>query len=106
MLQELIAAGWSTPDLAAKARKIISGWYALLVEVVNEASQRLGGLGPFSSGEVAALVACAFLGAESQILLGFERQQLPIRAALRRVGALIRQFEEAPRPGGTPVART
>lgn len=106
VLQEMIAAGWSTPDVAEKARAILSGWYRLLVEVANEASTRFGGLGPFSPGEVAALVGCAFIGAESQILLGFDRHQVPIRAALRRVGVLIRRYEEAPQPGGGPRART
>ena len=44
---------------------------------------------------VAALTVCGFMGAESLILLGFDRHQAPIRAALRRVGVLIRQYEEA-----------
>jgi AcrR family transcriptional regulator len=105
VLQEMIAAGWSTPDVAVKARAILLGWYGLLVEVASEASKRFGGLGPFAPGEIAALVACVFIGAEAQILLGFDRHQIPIRAALRRVGVVIRQFEEADRQKGSPRAR-
>lgn len=95
VLQEMIAAGWSTPEIAAKARTILKGWYVLLKEVADEASSKFGGLGPFEPEEVASLVACAFLGAEALLLIGHERQDVPIRASLRRVGTLIRQFEES-----------
>ena len=95
VLQEMIAAGWSTPALAEKARSMLQGWNRLLVEVANEATQRFGSLGPFSPEEIASLTICCFMGAESLILLGFDRHQAPIRAALRRVGVLIRQHEEA-----------
>lgn len=95
VLQEMIAAAWSTPEIAVKARAILKGWYLLLKEVAEEASAKLGGLGPFEPEEVASLVACAFLGAEALLLIGHERQEVPIRSSLRRVGALIRQFEDA-----------
>ena len=95
VLQEMIAAGWSTPELAEKARSLLQGWNRLLVDVATEAEERFGGLGPFSPQEIAALTICGFMGAESLILLGFDRHQAPIRAALRRVGVLIRQHEEA-----------
>lgn len=109
VLQEMIAAGWSTPELAEKARSILQGWNRLLVDVATEASERFGSLGPFSPQEVATLVACSFIGAEALILLGIDRHQAPIRAALRRVGVLIRQFEEAAapaKPKGSSRART
>jgi AcrR family transcriptional regulator len=105
VLQEMIAAGWSTPPLAEKARSLLQGWNRLLVEVATEAEQRFGGLGPFSPQEIAALTVCGFMGAESLILLGFDRHQAPIRAALRRVGVLIRQREEAGRTSGKGSAR-
>jgi hypothetical protein len=35
-----------------------------------------------------------FLGAEAMILLGFSEAGLPARSALRKVGALIRSFED------------
>lgn len=37
----------------------------------------------------------AFLGAEATILLGISEEEIPSRNALRRVGAMIRQAEEA-----------
>ena len=38
-----------------------------------------------------------FMGAEAMILLGFDESGLPARSALRKIGALIRSFEEGPR---------
>jgi hypothetical protein len=35
-----------------------------------------------------------FIGAEALLLLGFDREALPIRSALRRIGVVIRQLEE------------
>ena len=42
----------------------------------------------------------AFFGSEALLLLGFDREVLPIRSALRRVGVLIRQLEELQPPPG------
>ena len=94
VLQEMIAAGWSTPDIGAVAREMLAGWYELLTDVATEASAKFGGLGPFSPAEAAVLIGNAFIGAEALLLLGFDRHQLPIRASLRRVGELIRAAEE------------
>jgi AcrR family transcriptional regulator len=94
VLQEMIAAGWSTPEIGAATREMVKGWYDLLHEVATEAGERFGGLGPFSPAEAAALVVNAFIGAEALLLLGFDRHQMPIRASLRRVGELIRAAEE------------
>jgi AcrR family transcriptional regulator len=93
ILQEMIAAGWSDPELAAAARAILEGWSRLLVELARDAGKNFGGLGPFSPEEAAALVAAAFLGSEAMILLGFESDEVPVRRALRRFGDLIRQCE-------------
>jgi AcrR family transcriptional regulator len=95
ILQEMIAAGWSNPEIAEKVRQMLHGWYELLGAVASEAANRFGGLGPFTPQEIATLICCAFIGAEEWLLLGFDRQQVPIRAALRRVGQLIRAAEEA-----------
>jgi AcrR family transcriptional regulator len=94
VLQEMIAAGWSTPEIGAATREMVTGWYELLHDVAIEAGARFGGLGPFSPAEAAALVVNAFIGAEALLLLGFDRHQMPIRASLRRVGELIRAAEE------------
>jgi AcrR family transcriptional regulator len=94
VLQEMLAAGWSNAELGAAVRELLGGWVALLAEVAREAERRHGTLGPFTAEEVAALVAAVFFGSEALLLLGFDREVLPIRSALRRVGVLIRQLEE------------
>jgi AcrR family transcriptional regulator len=94
VLQEMIAAGWSNPEIRDAVRELLGGWYVLLVEVARETERRHGPLGPFTAEEVATLIGNAFLGSEALLLLGFDRQVLPIRAALRRFGLLIRELEE------------
>jgi AcrR family transcriptional regulator len=94
VLQEMVAAGWSNREVCDAVRELLGGWIALLAEVAREAERRHGPLGPFTAEEVATLVASAFYGAEALLLLGFDREVLPIRSALRRVGVLIRQLEE------------
>jgi AcrR family transcriptional regulator len=97
VLQEMTAAGWSTPELAARVRSIKQGWYDLLTQVATEAQDRLGSIGPFTPAELATLIGCVFFGAEADLLIGFDRHQLPIRAALRRVGVVLRELEEGRR---------
>jgi AcrR family transcriptional regulator len=96
VLQEMIAAGWSTPELARAAKQLLSGWFELLNDFAREAEAKLGGLGPFTPADLATLVGTAFLGSEALLLLGFDRHELPVRAALRRVGEAIRVAEERP----------
>jgi AcrR family transcriptional regulator len=96
VLQESIAAGWSNREVGDAVRDLLGGWFALLAEVAGEAEGRHGPLGPFTAEEVATLVGCAFFGSEALLLLGFDRQLLPIRSALRRIGVVIRQLEEGP----------
>jgi AcrR family transcriptional regulator len=97
VLQEMIAAGWSTPEIGTAARELLMGWFDLLTEVATEAARTLGGLGPFTPAEVSALIGNLFMGAESMLLLGFDRHQLPIRSSLRRIGDVIRLAEEKAR---------
>ena len=94
ILQEMISAGWSDGEVAAAVRGYMGGWFRLLTEVATREAERLGGLGPFAPAEVAALMGLPFMGAESMILLGFREEELPTRSALRKIGALIRSFEE------------
>jgi AcrR family transcriptional regulator len=106
VLQEMIAVGWSNRGVCEAVRELLNGWFHLLADVVREAEPRYGSLGPFTAEELGVLVACAFLGSEELLLLGFDRQLLPIRSALRRVGVVLRQLEEQPaRLGGTGDAR-
>jgi AcrR family transcriptional regulator len=94
VLQEMIAAGWSNQELGEAVRELVSGWFALLTEVTREAEQRFGPLRPFTAKEVGTLVGAAFIGAESLLLLGYDREILPIRSALRRFSTVIMQLEE------------
>lgn len=94
VLQEMIAEGWANAAIGAAVRQLLGGWFALLIEVAEEAEGRHGPLGPFTAREAATLIGNAFMGSEAMILLGFDRDDLPVRAALRRVGVVIRQLEE------------
>ena len=98
VLQEMLAAGWSNPEIGDAVRDLLTGWFVLLAEVAHEAERRLGPLGPFTPEEFATLVANAFIGSEALLLLGFERPVMPIRSALRRIGVLIREREEGADP--------
>jgi AcrR family transcriptional regulator len=92
ILQEMIAAGWSDAVLAASVRDLIAAWFHLLAEVARREEKRNGGLGPFTSEEVAALMGLPFLGAESLILLGITEADLPARSALRKVGLVLQRL--------------
>ena len=94
VLQEMIAAGWSSVQVGDAVRELLGGWFTLLAEVAREAERRHGPLGPFTADEVATLVTTSFIGSEALLLLGFDRQLMPIRPALRRVGLVIRALEE------------
>ena len=93
VLQELIAASWADAPVAKVIRAGITGWLDLITGLARRAEREFGGLGPFSAEEVAALIANAFIGAESLYLLGLEKKGMPVRQALRRFGDLIRIAE-------------
>ena len=92
VLQEMMAAGWSDPEIAEAVRTYLKGWFDLLREVAATAVGRLGDVEMLQPADVASLVGAAFLGAEAMILLGFEGE--PTRRALRSVGTAIRNLEE------------
>ncbi len=96
VLQEMIAAGWSEPTVGAAVRALLLGWFELLADVMRQAEAEHGPLGPFTAEELGTLIGNSFIGSEALLLLGFERQTLPIRSALRRVGQLLRTWEGAP----------
>jgi len=103
VLQEMLAAGWSNPEIGDVVRDLLSRWFVLLADVAREAERRFGALGPFTPEEIATLVANAFIGSEALLLLGFERPVMPIRSALRRIGVIIREREEAAGAVGAPI---
>ena len=92
ILQEMIAAGWSDPEVAAAVRDMIGAWPRLLADVARREEERGADLGGFSADEVGALMAMPFLGAEELILLGVSESAMPMRSALRKVGALLRRI--------------
>src|SRR5690606_13734298 len=94
VLQEMTAAGWSDPEVAAAVRSLLQGWVDLLADVARLRGDRLGGLGPFTAEEVGALLGDLFLGAETMLLLGVTEDDVPHRSALRRVGRLVRALED------------
>jgi AcrR family transcriptional regulator len=98
ILQEMIAAGWSDPEVAETVRRMIGGWYGLLAEVARREVERGADFGEFTPDEVAALMATPFLGAEELILLGVTETVLPMRSALRKVGRLLQRLDQK---GGT-----
>jgi AcrR family transcriptional regulator len=93
VLQELIAASWVDSEVAKVVRTGLLIWFDLIAELAHKAERELGGFGPFSAREAAALIGCAFIGVESLYLLGGEKKGVPMRAALRRFGDLIRIAE-------------
>jgi AcrR family transcriptional regulator len=94
VVNELGAAGWADAQVGAVVRQAVLGWTQLLTSVARKFESKAGGFGMFSAEEVAALVASAFAGAESLLLSGLDKEGFPIRASLRRVGALIRKLEQ------------
>jgi AcrR family transcriptional regulator len=97
ILQEMIAAGWSDPEVAGAVRGMMAGWYGLLEEVAQREAERGADFGEFTPGEIAALMGTPFIGAEELILLGVTEASLPLRSALRKVGKLLRRIGD----GGT-----
>jgi AcrR family transcriptional regulator len=97
ILQEMIAAGWSDPTLAASVREQLSGWFRLLADVARREERRVGSLGPFTPEEVAALMGLPFFGAEAAILLGVPESELPTRSALRKIGIVLRDLGSSAR---------
>ena len=100
VLQEMIAAGWSDPQVACRVTAMLEAWFSVLVQVATEAEERFGAFGPMRPADVAGLIGLSFLGGEAVILLGDEdggagNDWTPrVRAWLRSVGDLIRRFEE------------
>lgn len=93
VLQEMLAVGYSDPEVRAALRDMMLGWNVVITSVAREAAERFGGLGPFTAQEVSWLVGSAFLGAEALILVESEANAEEVKASLRRVADLIRLAE-------------
>jgi AcrR family transcriptional regulator len=95
VLQEMLAAGWSQPDIAGEVLRIIGGWLDVLEEVCREAEASFGSLGPLAPRELSLLVGLAFLGGEQIALLGEQSWRDDVFRSLRKLADVIRAFEEA-----------
>lgn len=91
VLQEMMAAGWSDPEIATAVSSYLEGWFTLLRSVAATAIDGTGATAVLESDHLGALVGAAFLGAEALMLLGF-RDDL-MRTALRSVGDVIARTE-------------
>ena len=96
VLQEMMAAGWSSDLVRDSVNRILDAWAAVLTDVMVRAHDAGVNLGPFAPTEIAVLVTSVFIGAESMLLLGRNSDTLPIRAALRHIGEAIAVLESAP----------
>jgi hypothetical protein len=94
VLQELLAVGWTDPEIGRVVRDGVMGWIELLTDLARRAQDTYGSFGPFTPEDIAALVGAAFIGMEAYLLLGLEEQGLPLRSSLRRFGDVIRVLEE------------
>jgi len=95
ILQEMIAAGWSDPEVATAVRRMVGEWPRMLADVARREQERGTDFGGFTPEEIGTLMGLPFLGAEELILLGITESTLPMRSALRKVGALIRRITES-----------
>jgi AcrR family transcriptional regulator len=102
VLQEMIATGWADAEVAASVRALVGEWYRLLADVARREAERGSDLGGFTPDEIAALMGTPFLGAEELILLGVTEEALPLRSALRKVGALLRRIATPATEGDRP----
>jgi AcrR family transcriptional regulator len=93
VLWELWAAGLAEPGLAARWRAAVLGWIDLLERVAADWSRVEGVDLPVAPRAVATLVANLFLGAEAQILAGFEEADVPTFASLESCAGLIARSE-------------
>jgi AcrR family transcriptional regulator len=93
-LQEMIAAGWSDPEVAEAVRALQMQWHELLRGVAERAAERFEWRIGLSPSDIATMVHMMWLGAESMQLLGFEEAGVELRPVLRRVGAVLRPLDE------------
>ena len=76
VVQELIAVGWSNPQIGDAVRASLVQWRDLHVGLAEEFGNKIGGLGPFDAKDIAALVGTAFIGAEAYLLLRCETEEV------------------------------
>jgi len=72
---------------------MIEGWTRELTAAAQRHAARGFSFAPFTVDQVVALTCASFLGSELLILSGHENQ-LPLRSALRSLGAVIEIAEQ------------
>ena len=94
VFQELMAAGWSNPQIGDAVREGLTGWFNLLEQQAQKliAQHDIGNR--FSASELASLLGAVFIGAEAAILLNLEDRGIPYRNALRQIGRFIEQIDQ------------
>ncbi len=93
VLQEMIAAGWSSEQVRGEVREMLDGWNSVLTDLFTDTG--VPAIDAARGEHLATLTSALFLGAESLILLGMEdTERWPIRPALRAVGAHLQSLEE------------
>lgn len=93
VFQELTAAGWTNKKVG---KAIVDGtmqWAKLINDQVEIMLEQYPDNKLFTASELTALISCAFMGAESNFMLGLEDRGMPIRQALRQLGKLISLLE-------------
>ncbi len=94
VFQELMAAGWSNPEIGDAIREGLTSWFNLLAQQADELIAEHDISNRFSSSELAALIGAVFMGAEAAILLNLEDKGIPYRQALRRFGRFLEQADQ------------
>ena len=87
VLQELTAASWADAEVAKVVRTGLLSWFDLIDGTRAQGGPAAWGARSVRAEEVAALIGCAFMGAESIYLLGVEKKGVagaPGAAARRR----------------------
>ncbi len=92
VMQELTAAGWSNPDIAARVRLGHKGWVDLLTEVAERFVERNGPVNGLEADDLARMVGSMFIGVEVFLLMGGDDPQCHLRP-LRAIGDLIAAIE-------------
>lgn len=90
VLQEIVASGYSDPELAAAARQTLKGWFVLLRNFAIDLRSIGGASSEVSADQLSCLIGLAFLGAETMLLVDTE---LPVIASLRAVGSILSKIE-------------
>jgi AcrR family transcriptional regulator len=94
VLQEMMAAGWSDPRVAAAVRRLVREWHQVLLRVAERAEERFTFPAGLTPTDMATIVTSMWLGAEALQILGFEEEGIELRPVLRRIGQLLRVLEE------------